>query len=94
MQNLPPAIAELERSGYVVQVSPEPGQAGTGEGSMNQASHVMPIGVLPGQLSALWAELCALRHDVDRLERERDQLRREVEKWKAGALCPGERPEE
>ena len=54
---------------------------------MSQASHVMPITTLPNQLSALWAELCALRCHVDRLERERDQLRREVEKWKARALC-------
>jgi hypothetical protein len=46
---------------------------------MSQASHVMPIGVLPGQLSALWAELCAARRDVNRLQRERDEPRRKVE---------------
>jgi hypothetical protein len=61
---------------------------------MSQASHVMPITVLPGQLGALWDELCAARRDVDRLQRECDGLRRELEEWKAGAGCRTQLTEE
>jgi hypothetical protein len=39
-----------------------------------QASHMMPIGVLPGQVAGLWEELCAARREIERLRQERDAL--------------------
>jgi hypothetical protein len=39
-----------------------------------EASHVMPIGVLPSQLGALWEELCSACREIERLRRERDEL--------------------
>jgi hypothetical protein len=61
---------------------------------MSQASHVMPITTLPGQLGALWDELGAAQREIERLRQECDALRLEALEWKSLALDRSERMEE
>jgi hypothetical protein len=35
--------------------------------TLHVAGHVMPIGVLPGQLAGLWEELCSARREIEEI---------------------------
>jgi hypothetical protein len=45
-----------------------------GQQDDGQPSHIMPIGVLPNQLTDLWEELCAAYREIGRLRQEQDVL--------------------